>query len=129
MNDENLLLQYKTLVAVLVCTTKTVKFSVDLLMLYVFIRFIQFFITFRRLEERKTTPFNKFILSIVLFLYVLTLYQAFFTFGLFILYIKPELNTLEFYLVQLISFNVFYLKDFVIALLLSYLFYYKGMQK
>ncbi len=65
----------------------------------------------------------------MLFLYVLTLYQAFFTFGLFILYIKPELNTLEFYLVQLISFNVFYLKDFVIALLLSYLFYYKGMQK
>lgn len=129
MNDETLLLQNKTLVAVLVCTSKTVKFSVDLFMLYVFIRFIQFFITFRRLEERKTTAFNKFILCIVLFLYLLTVYQAVFTFGLFIIYIKPELNTLEFYLVQNISFNLFYLKDFVIALLLSYLFYYKGMQK
>ncbi len=122
------MLENKALVAVLVCTTKTVKFSVDLLMLYLFIRFIQFFIIFRKLEERKTTAFNKFILFIVLFLYVVTLYQAIFTFGLFIVYIEPELNTLNFYFVELLSFNVFYLKDFVISLLLSYLFFFKGIK-
>ena len=122
------MLENKALVAVLVCTTKTVKFSVDLLMLYLFIRFIQFFIIFRKLEERKTTAFNKFIFFIVLFLYVVTLYQAIFTFGLFIVYIEPELNTLNFYFIELLSFNVFYLKDFVISLLLSYLFFFKGIQ-
>lgn len=127
-DEEDMYLQYKTLIAVLVCIVKIVKISVDLIVLYIFIRFIQFFLSFRKLQQREITTFNKFILFIVMFLYVVTLYQSVFTFGLFILYIEPELNTLKFYFIQFLSFNVFYLKDFLIALMLSYLFYFKGMQ-
>ena len=75
------------------------------------------------------TKLNKVILSIVLMLFVLCIYQSVYTFGVFIFYVYPELNTLENQYMQLINTNVFYWKDFMIALMLSYLFYFKGMQQ
>jgi hypothetical protein len=41
------------------------------------------------------TKLNKVILSIVIMLFVLCIYQSLYTFGVFIFYVYPELNTLE----------------------------------
>ncbi len=107
---------------------KTVKLLVDLVIHYMFIKFIIFFLNFRKLQGTKLTPFNKVILSIVMLLYLVSLFSAVFIFGLLIIYIKPEWNNLIYRFLQLISFNVFYIKDSIISLMLAYLYYYKGMQ-
>ncbi len=116
-------------VAILVCGVKTVRFFVDIVIIVFFSRFLSFFLNLRKQELRKITLFNKFILSIVLILFVISIYQSIFIFGLFIIYVYPELNTDNIFYITMINVNVFYVKDFVISLMLSYLFYFKGMQK
>jgi hypothetical protein len=44
-------------------------------------------------------------------------------------YVYPDLNTSKNFLVQMINANIFYVKDFFISLMLSYLFYFKGVQQ
>ena len=127
--DQEYYTDNKILVITLVCSVKSVKFIVDIVIIIFFARFIQFFLNLRKLELKKTTIFNKFILSIVILLFAISIYQSIFIFGLFIFYIVPELSTNENYLFQMINTNVFYVKDFVISLMLSYLFYFKGMQQ
>ena len=116
-------------VAILVCGVKTVRFFVDIVIIVFFSRFLSFFLNLRKQELRKITLFNKFVLSIVLILFVISIYQSIFIFGLFIIYVYPELNTDNIFYITMINVNVFYVKDFVISLMLSYLFYFKGMQK
>jgi hypothetical protein len=118
----------KILVITLVCSVKSVKFLVDIVIIIFFARFIQFFLNLRKLELRRTTKLNKFILSIVILIFVISIYQSIFIFGLSIFYVVPELSTDENYLIQMINTNIFYVKDFFISLMLSYLFYFKGMQ-
>ena len=117
------------LVAILVCIVKAVKLLVDIVIIVLFLRFIMFFLNLRKLEQRKITLFNQFILLIVMILYALTIYQSLFIFGLLIFYVYPDLNTSENFLMQMINLNIFYVKDFFISLMLSYLFYFKGMQQ
>jgi hypothetical protein len=83
---------------------------------------------FRIIEDRGLTAFNKLILGIVLFLFVVNLFSSVFIFGMFIIYVDPSWNTPMSSFVQLIAFNVFYVKDSIITLMLCYLFYYKGKQ-
>jgi hypothetical protein len=116
-------------VAFLVCIVKAVKLLVDIVIIVLFLRFIIFFLNLRKLEQRKITLFNKFILLIVMILYAITIYQSLYIFGLLIFYLYPDLNTSENFLMQMINANIFYVKDFFISLMLSYLFYFKGVQQ
>ncbi len=65
----------KMIVVILVCIVKVVKVLVDIVIIVLFLRFIIFFLNLRKLEQRKITLFNKFILLIVITLYVITIYQ------------------------------------------------------
>jgi hypothetical protein len=121
-------IENETFFVVLVCISKAIKFVVDLLIHYFFLNFILFFISFRKLEDRKLTTYNKLILGIVMFLFLISLLSSVFIFGMFIIYTNPSLNTPVASFMQLIAFNIFYVKDSVISLMLSYLFYYKGKQ-
>ncbi len=66
------------------------------------------------------------ILSIVIILFFITFLESLFIFYLLIIYTNPDWNSDFFKYVQLFLFNVFYVKDFIITLMLSYLYYYKG---
>jgi hypothetical protein len=107
---------------------KVIKIIVDLVIHYLFLNFIIFFMGFRKLENRKLTAFNKLMLGIVMFLFLVNLFSSVFIFGMFIIYTNPEWNTPVSSFVQLIAFNIFYIKDSIISLMLSYLFYFKGKQ-
>lgn len=116
------------LIAVFVCIVKAVRVIVDIVIIVFFAKFILFFLNLRALELRRLTLFNKLILSIVLLLFALCIYQTLFTFAISVIYIDPNLNTLESQYFQLVSTNIFNLKDFLVGLMLSYLFYFKSMQ-
>ena len=97
--DQEYYPEHKIFVAVLVCSVKLVKLLVDIVIAVAFARFIVFFLNLRKLELRRLSRFNKFILSIVILLFAISIYQSVFTFGLFIIYVYPELNTNENFLI------------------------------
>jgi hypothetical protein len=114
---------------VLVCIVKFVKIIVDLQIHYMFLNFIIFFISFRKLENRKLTAFNRLILGIIMFHFFVSLLSSVFIFVMFMIYTnRAYFNTPVSSFVQLIAFNIFYIKDSLISLMLSYLFYFKGKQ-
>ncbi len=127
-NETKEYLENLTLFAVLVCTFKSVKLFIDLTFQYLFLSFIVFFLNFRKLEQRKLSPINIMILSTVMILFFITFIESLFIFCLLIFYTSPEVDNTFYRYVQLIVFNVFYIKDFIITLMLSYLYYYKGKQ-
>lgn len=128
VNQEDVYKDYETLFVVMVCFVKLIKFIVDLLIHYLFLKFIIFFLSLRKTENRKLTTFNKVILGIVMFLFILNLLSSVYIFVTFIKYTNPNLYNTLFRFVELIAFNIIYLKDTIITLMLCYLFYFKGNQ-
>ncbi len=120
----------QTLFVVLVSIAKLIKLLVDLIIHYLFFNFIVFFLNFRKLEQRKLSCFNYLILGIVMVLFFASLLSSVFIFGLFITYTdSDDWNTAISTYAQLVAFDIIYIKDTLISLMLSYLFFYKGKQQ
>jgi hypothetical protein len=112
---------------VLVCTIKSLKLVNDTVIHYLFLRFLIFFFNFRKEQNIMLTRFNKAILTIVIILFVASYCQSLIIFLNMFSYINQtaEVNP-SFDLIALIIINVYSIKDFMIAILLSYLYYFKG---
>ena len=129
-NHRDIFLQNLELFIILVCIDKPAKFAVELVIHYLFLDFIVFFLNFRKLEGRKLTCLNITLLTVVLILFLISLLESSFTFIIMFQYLNyPEWDSNFSYLYwQIVSFDVFNIKDTIITVLLCSMFYYKGMQ-
>lgn len=122
-------IQNKNIIVTIVFIAKIVRVIADIVIIVFFAKFILFFIKFRS-QERRLSNFNILILSLVLFIFVLCIYQSLYSYVTVYFYFYPLENyQLTNYFFQLVNSTLFNWKDFLIALMLSYLFYFKGMQQ
>ena len=121
--------KYGTVSVVLVCTVKSLKLVNDTIVHYLFLRFLIFFLNFRKEQSILLTRFNKVILTIVIILFLASYCQSLILFLNIFSYIyqTAQVNS-SVDLIELIIINIFSIKDFMIAILLSYLYYFKGKQ-
>ena len=121
--------KYGTVSVVLVCTIKSLKLVNDTVIHYLFLRFLIFFLNFRKEQSILLTRFNKVILTIVIILFLASYCQSLILFLNIFSYIyqTAQVNS-SVDLIELIIINIFSIKDFMIAILLSYLYYFKGKQ-
>ena len=114
---------------VLLIIAKSIKLVLDSAIHILFFQFILFFLSYRKKMHRRLGIFNKLLLAFVFLLFTISFIQSIYIFYLIFPVLDNSLITPNFFITQQSLNMVFQLKDFFIAILLSYLYYYKGKQE
>ena len=116
-------------------TNSSVKLIFDFFMYWQFIKVLKYFINMKLAVSKKKnikfTLFNKFILYLTIFLFVLCVLQSIAVFSIFVLRIYSEDYSKEynFFAYQDFFFYIIFpARDFLISVSFAYLYYYQGMK-